>query len=134
MDDLFKRGIGNDWKIFDNSFTGIVIHNRKDTKPDFTTGTIAASEVSTEVEGCLYRDVAIRNNTSIRQLHEREASIQQDTFYTADFVVEIPQLDGLLIDEGDKFIDQDTGKKYNIVAVDLATLTTRIRVALRKFV
>lgn len=130
----FRDSIKNDWKVFDNIFTGKVSHNNKVSAPNFTTNTFNTNTVDTTVEGCLYRDVALRNNQSIKQLHERDASVQNDIFYTADFVVEIPQKDGLLIDEGDQFTDMSTNQKFNIVAVDLVTLTTRIRVALRKFV
>lgn len=128
-----RDSIANDYLIFDNIFDGSIIHNVKEARPDFTTGKINHSTVETPVSGCLFRDLAVRNNQSLKQIRAPNASIGNDVFYTSDLVVEIPQLDGLLVDEGDTFIDTRDNKSYNIVAVDLVTLTTRIRIALRYF-
>jgi hypothetical protein len=129
----FRDSIKDDHLVFDNTFDGIVTHNQKIAQPDFTTGKMRMNAVDVPVFGCLYRDLATRNNQSIKQVHQSSVALQNDVFYTSDFVVEIPKIDGLVIDEGDKFKDLDTNKTFNIVAVDITTLTTRFRVALREF-
>lgn len=129
----FKDSIKDDWKIFDSIFQGKVTHNQKLAQPDFTTGKMRMNTVDYVVDGCLYRDLAARNNQSIKQVHQNSVAVQNDIFYTTDFVVEIPKVDGIEIDEGDLFTDMVTKKQYQIVAVDITTITTRFRVALRAF-
>lgn len=125
--------IKDDWKIFDNNFPGKIIHVDKTSPVNFISGTVTNPVTETVVDGCLFRDVSKRNASSIRQTTSRDGVIQNDTFYKTDLVVEVPMIDGLTIDEGDKFVDLNTTIEYNIVSVDHATLTTRFRLAITRF-
>ena len=131
-DDDLADGIADDCEIFDNKFTGRVIHNAADSV-FHTSGTIDTKPIETDVDNCLFRDASTRVISSIRQIHERNASMQDDAFNNTDVIVEIPKLPGLLISEGDTFIDLDTDGQpsYQIHSVDNTTLATRFRVGLR---
>jgi hypothetical protein len=49
----------------------------------------------------------------------------------ADKVVEVPR-EGVIVREGDTFVDEDENK-WHITAVDICTLDTRYRLALKAF-
>jgi hypothetical protein len=134
IDDMLRDSILDDAEIFDNTFNGRVIHQVKENvRLDFTDNTAVTSTVEKDSVNCLLRGRSRRQNTSIKQIHQRDASVQDDAFDSADLIVEVPTADfEFTINEGDTFIDLDRENKYNIIAVDLVTLETRYRIALRK--
>jgi hypothetical protein len=117
--------------VFDNSFTGKVLHNNGSTNPDFATGQIAPTITEYEVDGCIFRNSAVRNSSSQRQIGARDIAITNDEFNMADKVVEVPR-EGVIVREGDTFVDEDENK-WHITAVDICTLDTRYRLALKAF-
>lgn len=131
-DSDLSDGIADDLEIFDNNFTGRIIHNDGDSV-FHTSGTIDTKPITIDIEHCLFRDSSNRVIGSIRQIHERNASLQDDAFNNTDLIVEIPKIPGLLIKEGDTFLDLDTDGQpsYQIHSVDDTTLGTRYRVGLR---
>lgn len=128
-----RDNIKDDYLIFDNQFVGILEHNSSEYVRDIKAGTTQSAVITTEIEGCVFRNKANRESSSIKQIHRREDSIQNDQFNAVDVVVEIPKLDELEISAGDKFIDKRGSKPYRVVAIDITTLETRIRVGLRYF-
>lgn len=128
-----RDNIEDDYLIFDNAFVGILSHNDPDIVVDLNTGTATSAVTNTEIPGCLFRNKANRESSSIKQIHRREDSIQNDQFNAADLVVEIPYLPNLSISIGDEFRVSGESKRHSVVAIDYATLETRIRVGLRYF-
>ena len=87
-DSDLSDGIADDAEIFDDKFTGRVIHNDGDSV-FHTSGTIDTKPIETDVENCLFRDSSNRVIGSIRQIHERNASMQDDSFNNTDLVAEM---------------------------------------------
>lgn len=133
MDNLLRDGIADDAAIFDWGFTGKVVHNIKNPVLDFVTGQISMAVVEFTLPNCIFRNAAERNDTAIKQLHQRDVSIQVDQFDSIDRVVEVPiPVAPYDVTQGDKFVDED-GKEWRVVAIDLCTLGTRYRLGLKVF-
>ena len=134
MDTLLKDGIADDAGIFDWSFTGTIVHNLKNQSINFDTGVVTINTETFTLDNCIFRNAATRNDTSIKQLHQRDVSLQVDQFDAVDRVVEVPiPQDPFSITQGDKFIDEDENE-WRIIAIDLCTLGTRYRLGLKVFV
>jgi len=132
MDTLLQSAIADDYMVFDGTFTGVVEHLAVDTLADLNNGTIANAIVTITIEGCLFRNIATRSDSSKKQLNQREVAIAVDEFVASDRVVEVPLKYIASVREGDTFID-DTTRKWKVIAVDTCTLQTRLRLGLKAF-
>lgn len=134
MDTLLRDGIADDAEIFDWKFKGRIRHNLKSPVVDFSTGQAVFPTVEFTLENCIFRNAATRNDTAIKQLHQRDVSLQVDQFDAVDRVVEVPIPEAPYeVHQGDTFIGEDD-KEWRIIAIDLCTLGTRYRLGLKVFV
>ncbi len=130
----FKESIKDDNKIFDNLVTVEIWHNVKDAlKVDLMNRVVNHSVIKTKVENCLYRSMQDRNTSTVTQIRERFRGIQQDMVDKIDTVLEVPLQEDLVINEGDTVFMCDSGIKWQVIAVDVATLQTRYRLGMQRF-
>lgn len=132
LNTLFRESIADDINLFDNLEELIIHHNADDATVDWDTGLSVRTITHTTVPNCLFRQPSQRNGNSVPQLHERSQAIQKDDFSKYDVVVEIPRLEGLLINERDIVERTKDGKKWRVVMLDDSTLSTRYRLGCSK--
>jgi hypothetical protein len=129
---LFRESIADDINLFDNLEELIIHHHADDPTVDWDAGTSVRTITHTTVLNCLFRQPSQRNGGSIPLLHERSQAVQKDDFSKFDVVVEVPKLDGLLIDERDIVERTKDGKRWRVVMLDESTLSTRYRLGCSK--
>lgn len=122
-----REAIKDDYKVFDDTRTLRVTHSTGDAVVDASTGKVTRPREYTDVQGCLVRQPSLRNGSSVPQIHQRDVSVQKDSFSAVDVVIEVPKLAGLDIKDEDIISDPCTNEEWNITAIDTATLETRYR-------
>ena len=132
LNTLFRESIADDINLFDNLEELIIHHNADDATVDWDTGTSIRTVTHTTIPNCLFRQPSQRNGGSVPELHERSMAIQKDDFSKYDVVIEIPRVDGLLINERDIVERTKDGKKWRVVMLDDSTLSTRYRLGCSK--
>ena len=131
-----KAAIADDFKIFDNRITLYAVHRDSESVTlDFTNTTFNSTEVETKLEDCcLVRQISERETGTVRQLFERGKSITNDQVQMIDTIIEVWK-PGTIIQPGDRLEERGEGalvlKKWMVLAVDDATLNTRLRAGCR---
>jgi hypothetical protein len=127
------RGIKNDLRYIDGQATWRLTHHTEGTH-DYAAGTFSATDVITDIGGCVKRSPADRQLQSTRQIQQRMESIQADELNVSDVVLEVPG--GHAISEGDFMQELDSSKnpigpRYITVSVDHVDFLSRDRVGCR---
>jgi hypothetical protein len=100
---------------------------------DLVAGTSIPENKIYTFEHALIRQIAERDNRAVKQLRMFMQSVQNDDFPTMDTIIELPARDDVKILSGDIIEADLLGTKYDIIAVDVATLKTRWRIGARRF-
>lgn len=127
-----RESIKDDYKVFDDTRTLRITHSTGDAVVDAATGKVTRPREYTDVPGCLLRQPSLRNGGSVPQIHQRDVSVQKDSFSATDIVIEVPILVDLFIKDEDTISDPATGEEWNITAIDYTTLKTRYRLGCMK--
>ena len=131
-----KAAIANDFKIFDNKITLYAVHLDNETVSlDFVNTTFNCSVVETLLEDCcLVRQISERETGTVRQLFERGRAVTNDQTQMMDTIIEVWK-PGTILKPGDKLEQRGLGalvlKTWMVLAVDDATLNTRLRAGCR---
>lgn len=134
LDDEFRDSIAHDNEIFDNLVSVEIWHNEKDAlNVDLKKRTINHHITKKKVDGCLFRSFQDRNTSTVTQIREKFRAVQADMLDKIDTVLEVPLIDGLVINEGDQVV-LESGRRFQIIAVDYVTLQTRYRLGMQYFV
>jgi hypothetical protein len=127
--------LADDWMMFDG-LTTLTLKHRGVQIPDFARGVLSTDVVeSTLVENCLIRMVSNRLTGTMRQIFERGKSIDADSIQLADTIISVPKISGVEIQISDTLeqtVSDGVVRKWQILAIDDATLNTRYRLGCRK--
>ena len=132
-----KASIANDFQIFDNKITLYAVHlDNATVSLDFANTKFNCTTVETLLENCcLVRQISERETGTVRQLFERGKSITNDMTQMMDTIIEVWK-PNLALKPGDRLEQRGEGalvlKIWMVLAVDDATLNTRLRAGCRK--
>lgn len=134
MTDAIQPDVADDYLLFDGLMQ-LELH-LKVTEPniDFDSMTLQSSTKVSTVEHCLIRQMSERLSGTVRQIFERGKSIGNDAITLVDTVIEVPVIEAPTMAINSYFIRKEEGiitERWEVIAMDKATLRTRWRVACR---
>ena len=123
--------VEDDYMVFDNLVT-LTHQGADDVTVFYDNLTYKRGNNTRPIKNCLIRQVSERIVGAVRQIFERGKSVTNDNIPLVDTVIEIPKKEATVpVEVNDILIDEVNGLKFLVLAVDQATLRSRIRAACR---
>lgn len=124
------EGIAQDLNYLDGTQAVKLVRKTDNVTIDLIKGEAIPENKIYTYNHALIRQVSDRDNKIVKQLRLFMQSVQNDEINTIDTIIELPNRSDVIVKSADQI--HTTNEIYTIVAVDICTLKTRIRIGARR--